>query len=63
MVNGDLGQAGKRAVKLAGKVEAEQEVVFVTIHHLNTEGTNVILSIQCNLKTAISLQEILAQKV
>ena len=43
MVNGDLGQAGERAVTLAGKVEVEQEVEFVTIHHLNMEGTNAIL--------------------
>ena len=63
MVNGDLGQAGEHAVKLVGKMEAEQKVEFVTIHHLNTEVINVILQIQRKLKVAIPLQEILVPKV
>ena len=53
MGKGDLGQAGEHAVKLVGKVEAEQEVKFVTIHHLNIKETNVILWIRHKLKTAM----------
>ena len=63
MVNGDLGQVGERAVTLVGKVELKQKVEFVTIHHLNMEETNVILSIQRRLQAELSVQQILVLKV
>ena len=63
MVNGDLGHLGEAAVKLVGKVEYEQEVEVVTIHHLSMEGRHVILWIQVNRSVVLLVQHIHALKV